>query len=72
MRVAVGLTLLTASSPIWQLVVLQSIMMVGLALIFTPLLTDALAVLPDRLYSHGSAILTTLQQVGERRALRCS
>ncbi|OBF12370.1 MDR family MFS transporter [Mycobacterium sp. ACS4331] len=59
-----GLTLLTASSPIWQLVVLQSVMMVGLALMFTPLMTDALGVLPDRLYSHGSAILTTLQQVG--------
>ena len=59
-----GLTLLTASSPIWELVILQSVMMVGLALMFTPLMTDALGVLPDRLYSHGSAILTTLQQVG--------
>ncbi len=39
-------------------------MMVGLSMMFTPLMTDALGVLPDRLYSHGSAILTTLQQVG--------
>lgn len=38
-------------------------MMVGLAMMFTPLMTDALGVLPDRLYSHGSAIMTTLQQV---------
>lgn len=30
---------------------------------FTPLMTDALSALPGRLYSHGSAILMTLQQV---------
>ncbi|MDH6196644.1 DHA2 family lincomycin resistance protein-like MFS transporter [Mycobacterium frederiksbergense] len=59
-----GFTRLSATSPIWELVLLQTIMMVGLAMMFTPLMTDALSVLPDRLYSHGSAILTTLQQVG--------
>lgn len=58
-----GFALLSASTPIWELVVLQTIMMVGLAMMFTPLMTDALGVLPDRLYSHGSAIMTTLQQV---------
>ena len=58
-----GFTRLSATSAIWELVVLQSVMMVGLSMMFTPLMTDALAVLPDRLYSHGSAILTTLQQV---------
>ena len=58
-----GFTALTASSPIWTLVVLQTVMMVGLSMMFTPLMTDALGVLPDRFYSHGSAILTTLQQV---------
>ncbi|MHC9293299.1 DHA2 family efflux MFS transporter permease subunit [Mycobacterium sp. LTG2003] len=59
-----GFTLLSAASPIWELIIMQTIMMVGLSMMFTPLMTDALAVLPDRLYSHGSAILTTLQQVG--------
>ncbi len=59
-----GFTTLSAVSPVWELVVLQTIMMVGLSMMFTPLMTDALSVLPDRLYSHGSAILTTLQQVG--------
>ena len=59
-----GFTRLTATSPLAELVVLQTIMMVGLSMMFTPLMTDALGVLPDRLYSHGSAILTTLQQVG--------
>lgn len=58
-----GFTTLSAVSPVWQLVVLQTVMMVGLSMMFTPLMTDALGVLPDRFYSHGSAILTTLQQV---------
>lgn len=58
-----GFAMLSATTPIWELIVLQTIMMVGLAMMFTPLMTDALGVLPDRLYSHGSAIMTTLQQV---------
>jgi DHA2 family lincomycin resistance protein-like MFS transporter len=58
-----GFTALSAVSPIWELVALQTVMMVGLSMMFTPLMTDALGVLPDRLYSHGSAILTSLQQV---------
>ncbi|MGK2867801.1 MAG: DHA2 family efflux MFS transporter permease subunit [Mycobacterium sp.] len=58
-----GFALLSAATPIWELVALQTIMMLGLSLMFTPLMTDALGALPDRLYSHGSAILTTLQQV---------
>ena len=59
-----GFTMLSGASPVWELVVLQTVMMVALSMMFTPLMTDALSVLPDRLYSHGSAILTTLQQVG--------
>lgn len=35
----------------------------GLALIFTPLFSTSLGALPRRLYSHGSATLSTLQQV---------
>jgi MFS transporter, DHA2 family, lincomycin resistance protein len=37
--------------------------MTGLGLMMTPLLTASLGVLPPHLYSHGSAIMTTLQQV---------
>lgn len=59
-----GFTTLSVTTPIAELVVLQTIMMVGLSMMFTPLMTDALGALPDRLYSHGSAILSTLQQVG--------
>lgn len=36
---------------------------VGLALLFTPVFTSALSPLPPQLYSHGSAIMSTLQQV---------
>ncbi len=36
---------------------------IGLAATYTPLLTTALSSLPKRLYSHGSAIMSTLQQL---------
>ena len=58
-----GYATLGADSPIWEIVVLQTVMMAGLSMMFTPLMTDALGVLPESLYSHGSAIVTTLQQV---------
>lgn len=58
-----GYAMLSASSPMWEIIGLQTVMMVGLSMMFTPLMTDALGVLPESLYSHGSAILTTLQQV---------
>ncbi len=35
----------------------------GLALMFSPLMTNALGSLPRRLYPHGSAIVSTMQQV---------
>lgn len=35
----------------------------GLALIFTPLFSASLGALPRRLYSHGSAIVSTMQQL---------
>lgn len=35
----------------------------GLGFVFTPLLTSALGSLPAQLYSHGSAIVSTMQQV---------
>ena len=39
------------------------VLVVGLSLMFTPLMTDALGQLPGELDSHGSAIMATLQQV---------
>ncbi|MEV1295860.1 MDR family MFS transporter [Pseudonocardia sp. NPDC049635] len=58
-----GFTTLGATSPIWLVVLLHIGLSVALGLMFTPLMTDALGALPGELYSHGSAILTTLQQV---------
>jgi MFS transporter, DHA2 family, lincomycin resistance protein len=52
-----------AGTPIWLLVGLHVIMSVGLACLFTPAFTTGLNPLPPRLYSHGSAVLATLQQV---------
>ena len=55
--------ILDESTPIWLLVVLHLVMSLGLALIFTPAFTTALNPLPHHLHSHGSALLSTLQQL---------
>ena len=52
-----------ASTPLWVLVGLHVLLMVALACLFTPSFTTGLNPLPPSLYSHGSAILSTLQQV---------
>ena len=44
-------------------IVVHILLMASLGLMMTPLLTEALAVLSNELYSHGSAIMATLQQV---------
>jgi len=56
-------TTLGASSPLWEIVALHVTLVIGLSLMFTPLMTDALGQLPGDLDSHGSAIMATLQQV---------
>lgn len=48
----------------WVLIIVQAAMSVGLAMSFTPLFSASLGSLPRSLYSHGSAVLNTLQQVG--------
>ena len=50
-------------TPVWLLVGYHLVLSLGLACLFTPAFTTALNPLPPSLYSHGSAILTTLQQV---------
>jgi DHA2 family lincomycin resistance protein-like MFS transporter len=57
------LSTVDAGTPIWLLVGLHVMMSIGLACLFTPAFTTGLNPLPRRLYSHGSAILATLQQV---------
>jgi len=59
----VGFTQISMSMPYWQLLGLHAVMMVCLAATFTPVFTLGLGALPMHLYSHGSSILGTLQQV---------
>ncbi|MFI9028033.1 DHA2 family efflux MFS transporter permease subunit [Streptomyces sp. NPDC053560] len=56
-------TLLGAHSPLAAVIAIHILLMAGLGLMMTPLMTESLGALPDHLYSHGSAILSTLQQV---------
>ncbi|WP_353112528.1 MDR family MFS transporter [Microbacterium sp.] len=59
----VMLTQLGASSPVWLIVVATIVLDLGLALMMTPLMTASLGSLAPELYSHGSAIFTTVQQL---------
>ncbi|GHE38006.1 MFS transporter [Streptosporangium violaceochromogenes] len=63
MLALVGFTQVTMTMPFWQLLGLHALMMVSLAATFTPVFTLGLGAVPPHLYSHGSSILSTLQQV---------
>lgn len=56
-------SMLDAGTPVWWIVTLHVGLSFGLALVFTPAFTTGLNPLPPHLYSHGSAIMSTLQQV---------
>ena len=58
-----GLTLVTETTPVWLMLGGHFVLSIGLALMFTPLFTSALGSLPPKLYSHGSAMIGTTQQV---------
>lgn len=58
-----GFTQITMTMPYWQLLALHGLLMLSLAVTFTPVFTLGLGAIPSRLYSHGSSILSTLQQV---------
>jgi len=58
-----GFTLLGGETPVWLIIAAHVVMSIGLALMFTPLFTASLSSLPPSLYSHGSAILGSVQQV---------
>jgi DHA2 family lincomycin resistance protein-like MFS transporter len=57
------MTRLDAASEAWHLLGSHLVLSAGLALIFTPLFTASLGALPVRLYSFGSAVVGTVQQV---------
>lgn len=48
---------------VWLILPAHVLLMVGLALTFTPLFSAGLGSLPMNLYSHGSAVVGTIQQV---------
>ncbi|MEU8894250.1 MDR family MFS transporter [Nocardia sp. NPDC048505] len=58
-----GFTQISLSMPYWQLLALHILLMLSLAAAFTPVFTLSLGALPPNLYSHGSSMLGTLQQV---------
>lgn len=56
-------TTVTEDTPIWMVVVIYITLSLGLAFMFTPLFTTGLGALKPHLYSHGSATVSTIQQV---------
>jgi DHA2 family lincomycin resistance protein-like MFS transporter len=52
----------TDTSP-WLLLANYVALMASLGLVFTPVFSSGLSVLPPHLYAHGSAVLGSLQQV---------
>jgi MFS transporter, DHA2 family, lincomycin resistance protein len=58
-----GLTLLNAGSTVLTVTLTYLLLCLGFALMFTPLFTSGLGDIPPKLYSHGSAVVGTVQQV---------
>ncbi|WP_430593147.1 DHA2 family efflux MFS transporter permease subunit [Humidisolicoccus flavus] len=58
-----SMTTFDAATSSVTIIAIHCLLNTGLGFTFTPLLTSALGSLPQRLYSHGSAIMSTLQQV---------
>lgn len=61
--VLVFFSTVTTATPWWLIMAGHIAMSVSFAAIFTPLFTLSLGALPGELYSHGSAVLGTVQQV---------
>jgi DHA2 family lincomycin resistance protein-like MFS transporter len=58
-----AMTLLGPETRVAYILAGHIVMSVGFALLFTPLFTVSLSSVPPQLYSHGSAVLGSLQQV---------
>jgi MFS transporter, DHA2 family, lincomycin resistance protein len=64
--IVVALALFTQvglGTPYWVVLAIHVLMMVSLALVFTPVFTLGLGSVPQHLYSHASSMLGALQQV---------
>jgi DHA2 family lincomycin resistance protein-like MFS transporter len=57
------MTMLDTQSALPMVITIHSLLMAGLATVMTPLMTSSLGSLPSELYSHGSAIFNTVQQL---------
>lgn len=57
------LTHISTTTPIWLILGAHVTFMAGLAAIFTPVFTLSLNAVPENLYSHGSSVLGSTQQV---------
>lgn len=58
-----GFAVLGGTAPLAAVIGCDVALMLSLGLMITPLMADSLGALPDELYSHGSALLVTVQQV---------
>jgi MFS transporter, DHA2 family, lincomycin resistance protein len=58
-----AMTLLNQDTSMWWVLAAHVSLSLGLALLFTPLFTAGLAAVRPELYSHGSAIVGTVQQL---------
>jgi DHA2 family lincomycin resistance protein-like MFS transporter len=58
-----AMTLLGTQSRVEYILIGHIVMCIGFALLFTPLFTASLSSVPPQLYSYGSAVLGSLQQV---------
>ena len=58
-----GFATLSTDTSIGFVIAVHCLLSLGLAFMFTPLMTSALGSLPRELYPHGSAIVSTVQQL---------
>jgi DHA2 family lincomycin resistance protein-like MFS transporter len=58
-----GMAFMNEFTHVGWLLAAHIVLSIGLALMFTPLFSASLGSLPPKLYSHGSAVIGTIQQV---------
>ncbi|MDR7071647.1 DHA2 family efflux MFS transporter permease subunit [Fictibacillus barbaricus] len=54
---------ITLTTPYITIMIFNTLLMLGISMVMMPIMTNALNELPPPLYPHGTAIITTLQQV---------
>jgi MFS transporter, DHA2 family, lincomycin resistance protein len=54
---------ITLTTPYIKIMIFNTLLMLGISMVMMPIMTNALNELPPPLYPHGTAIISTLQQV---------